>query len=338
MPVVKNQYERLKKINDYLNSWGGKPKSKVDLLKRCNCSERTFREDIRLMRDDYGAPIAYDYRLQGYYYTHPFELAVPVTLTSKDLAALHTAVATLNQFKHVNLFTDLRGTVDKIDKAVRFRSNPADNFGQYILFESVPYVKGSEWVEAFLQAIHTRSVVQFDHQRFETEIRKSHRLFPYAIKEHRNRWYVVGWQLDYGAVRVFGLDRLVDGSVYVTDDTFEAPAFDADLYFRQALGVAAYDNPPEDVVLSFTRQQGLHFQAQPFYPFQTEDILIDNDEEFRVKLSIIVNKELVYELARLGNGVKVISPPSLIESLTNFLRQALDRYDQATRSGSPFAD
>ena len=326
MPIVKNQYERLKKINDRLNSWGGKPTSKADLLKLCNCSERTLRDDLQLMREEYQAPIAYDYRLRGYHYAHPFDLAASVTLTDKDLTALHTAVATLNQYRHLHLFDDLRGTVDKIDKAVRFRTNPADDYGHYILFESVPFVKGSEYVEVLLRAIHAQCVVIFSHQRFDTEVTKAHRLFPYMIKEHRNRWYVVGWQLDYQAIRLFGLDRIIDGTLQITDESYDAPAFDANSYFHQALGVAAYDKPPEDVILSFTRQQGLHFRAQPFYPFQEDDILADTNTEFRVKLSIIINDELVFELARLGASVKVISPPSLVQKLTNHFRQALQQY------------
>lgn len=326
MPVVKSQYARLQKINDRLNSWGGKPTSKAELLKLCNCSERTFRDDLQFMRDEYGAPIAYDYRLRGYYYTHPFELVASVALTDKDLTALHTAVATLTQYQHLHLFDGLRGTVDKIDKAVRFRTNPSDDYGQYILFESVPFVKGSAYVEVFLQAIHAQRVVLFSHQRFDTEVTKAHRLFPYLVKEHRNRWYVVGWQLDYNKIRVFGLDRIIDGSIQVTDDTYDAPPFDANVYFQQALGVAAYDDPPKEIVLSFTRQQGLHFKAQPFYPFLPENILADTETEFRVALSVIINRELIFELARLGDAVKVLSPPSLREELVYFHQAALDQY------------
>jgi predicted DNA-binding transcriptional regulator YafY len=327
MPVVKNQYERLKKINDRLNSWGGKPSSKADLLRLCACSERTLRDDLQLMREEYQAPIAYDYQRRGYYYTHPFDLAASVTLTDKDLIALHTAVATLNQFQHLSLFEGLQGTVDKIDKAVRFRSSPTSDYGQHILFESVPFAKGSQWVDVFLQAIQAQSVVQFDHERFDTEVVKTHRLFPYLIKEHRNRWYVVGWQLDYQKIRVFGLDRIIDDSFQIMDALCEPPAFDADVYFRQALGVAAYDDPAEDVILSFTRQQGLHFRAQPFYPFREADILIDTETELRVKLTIIVNRELVFELARLGDSVKVISPDTLVQQLSEFLRSAWQQYE-----------
>ncbi len=326
MPIVKNREDRLHTINSRLNRWSNRPATTEELARLCDVAQSTIKQDIAYLKDVYEAPIEYSRRPKGYWYTRPFNLAASVTLTDKDLTALHAAVATLNQFKHVSLFADLRGTVDKIDKAVRFRTSPADDYGQYILFESVPYVKGSEWVEVFLAAIHARQVVQFDHQRFDTEVRKSHRLFPYAIKEHRNRWYVVGWQIDYEKVRVFGLDRVVDGSVHAIDDSFDVPAFDADIYFRQALGVAAYDNPPEDVVLAFTRQQGLHFRAQPFYPFQEEDVLADTPTELRVRLSIIINKELVFELARLGPEVKVLSPQRLIDDLNQFHHQAYQQY------------
>ncbi|GAB3751961.1 helix-turn-helix transcriptional regulator [Spirosoma pomorum] len=326
MPIVKNQYARLKKINDYLTSWGGKPKSKADLLKRCGCSERTFREDIRLLREEYGAPIAYDYRQQGYHYTHPFELATTVTLTDKDLATLHTALATLQQFQHLSLFDDLRGTVDKLDKAVRFRSSQADDFGKYILFESVPYTKGSEWVEVFLQAIHQRQVVQFQHQRYDTGVTKTHQIYPYVVKEHRNRWYVVGWRLDDKQIRVFGLDRIIPDSIQELTIDVTPPAFDAEAYLRKALGVAVYDGPAEAVILSFTREQGFRFRAQPFYPFREADILVDTETELQVRLEIVVNRELIYELARLGNQVKVLGPDHLRDDLIRFLSEALVQY------------
>lgn len=326
MPVVKHREERLHTINSRLNRWGGHPATTEELALLCNVAQSTIKQDIIYLKETHEAPIQYSRKPKGYYYTHPFNLAASITLTDKDMNALHAAVATLNQFQHLSLFDDLRGTVDKINKAVRFRTNPADDYGQYILFESVPFVKGSEWVDVFLRAIHAQRVVTFLHQRFDTGIRKSHRLFPYVIKEHRNRWYVVGWQLDYNEIRVFGLDRIIDGSVQLTDESVNAPAFDANAYFYQSLGVAAYDNPPEEVVLSFTRHQGLHFRAQPFYPFQEEAVLVDTEDEFRVKLCIIINRELIYELARLGDSVKVLAPPSLIHELITFLQNTLNQY------------
>lgn len=327
MPIVKDREDRLKAINDRLQRWGGHPVSTSELARHCNVSESTIKQDIAYLKAEYDAPIAYCRKPHGYHYTRPFELAATVTLTDKDLAALHTAVATLQQFRHLNLFADLRGTVDKLDKAVRFRSSQADDFGRYVLFESVPYTKGSEWVDAFLQAIHQRQVVQFQHQRYDTEVTKTHQIYPYVVKEHRNRWYVVGWRLADEQIRVFGLDRIIAGSIERLNTAVTPPPFDAEAYLRQALGVAVYDDPAETVILSFTREQGFRFRAQPFYPFQDEDILTDSNVEFRVRLQIIINDELVYELARLGGSVRVCSPPKLIDKLRGFHQSALGRYE-----------
>jgi predicted DNA-binding transcriptional regulator YafY len=326
MPIVKSREERLKRINDRLKRWGGHPVSTNELARHCNVSESTIKQDIAYMKDILQAPVVYSRKPRGYQYTRPFELAATVTLTDKDLATLHTALATLQQFQHLSLFDDLRGTVDKLDKAVRFRSNQADDFGKYILFESVPYTKGSEWVETFLQAIHQQQILEFQHQRYDTEVTKTHRLFPYVVKEHRNRWYVVGWRLNDNEIRVFGLDRIISGSILPLAMDVTPPPFDAEAYLRKALGVAVYDDPAEAVILSFTREQGFRFRAQPFYPFREEDVLVDNGTEFRVKLDIVVNLELVFELARLGSQVKVVEPADLQEQLTTFLTDALAQY------------
>jgi|GEM_PF-6196010 predicted DNA-binding transcriptional regulator YafY len=51
-----------------------------------------------------------------------------------------------------------------------------------------------------------------------------------------------------------------------------------------------------------------------------------HDAYFRVKLDIIVNLEMVFELARLGNQVKVLEPEHLRDELTAFLSDALAQY------------
>ncbi|GAB3957220.1 hypothetical protein GCM10028805_49300 [Spirosoma harenae] len=67
---------------------------------------------------------------------------------------------------------------------------------------------------------------------------------------------------------------------------------------------------------------------RPIASFEEVDILIDTNAEFQVKLSIIVNKELVYELARLGDSVKVLSPKPLIDLLTQFHQKAWQQYQK----------
>ncbi len=298
-------------------------------MRLCGVSERTLKEDLQFMREEYNAPIVYRRSEGGYCYETPFDMAIQLPFSNDELAALETAVATLNQFKELAMFRDLEGLVDKLEKAVRFRFSGSADYRQYLHFESVPYSRGSEYVALLLQAIRNKTMVTFSHQKFDAPAPSPHRVVPYLVKEHRNRWYLVGYQVDYGLLRVFGLDRIVAGSLVVTETAPDTviPNFDADGYFRHSLGVAVYeDKEPEAVVLSFSPQQGRYFRAQPFFPFTEDDVLCDTESECRIRLRIIINKELVYELARLGPTVKVLSPPHLVVQLKTYLQQSLQQY------------
>ncbi len=59
----------------------------------CSCSERTFRRDMDTLRDDYHAPIAFDYKKKGFYLTDPtWQFDVPVFSTPKIKAHVDAKV------------------------------------------------------------------------------------------------------------------------------------------------------------------------------------------------------------------------------------------------------
>lgn len=325
MPV--SQSQRFQRINDQLRRGAAIPTAK--LMQVCGVAIRTLKEDINQMRDRYRAPIQYSRRLGGYHYYDSFDLkTVEMELTNQDVAALKNAVATLNQFRDLAVFADFRGAVEKIEQAVRFRISQPLTSQAYIAFEAVPPGRGNELLDALLVACMNRQVIQFEYQKYDDPAPRLRTVFPHLMKEHRNRWYIIGHELYPPQLRVFGLDRVVADSLKSITVLIDAPLFDAETYFRPALGVAVYDDPIEDVILSFTRKEGLHFRAQPFYPFREEDILVDTENEFRVRLSIIINRELVFELARLGDSVKILAPDSLVQKLTAFLQNTLYQYQQ----------
>ncbi|AUD05861.1 helix-turn-helix transcriptional regulator [Spirosoma pollinicola] len=323
MPV--SQSQRFQRINDQLRRGAAIPTA--ELMQVCGVAERTLKEDINQMRDRYRAPIKFSRRLGGYHYYESFDLkTIEIELTNQDVAALKNAVTTLNQFRDLAVFADFRGAVEKIEQAVRFRISQPSTSQAYIAFEAVPPGQGNELLDELLVACMNRQVIEFKYQKYDDAAPRLRTVFPHLMKEHRNRWYIIGYELYPPQLRVFGLDRVIADSLKSTALSIDPPPFDAEAYFRPALGVAVYDDPAEDVILSFTQKAGLHFRAQPFYPFRKEDILVDSKDEFRVKLCIIINQELVFELARFGNSVKIMAPDSLVQKLITFLQSTLNQY------------
>ncbi len=325
--IIPTQYERFQKINQRLQAWGGKPVSKLDLMNYCGAKERTLKEDIAMMRELYQAPIKYDYKIKGFYYSQPFDLEMRVHLTKSELAALDAAVQTLRQFSHLEPFKELNSAVTKLDQAVKYRFQRPKEENNYIQFEYVPVIPGGELIAPLLDVMRGRQWVTFRHRKFEANVSNTYHLFPYLIKEHRNRWYVVGWEKTRRHIRAFGLERIEESSLIAFESDTEAPVFDSKAYFEKALGIAIYDQEPvEEVILSFTPFQANYFKTQPFFPYHPEDVICDNDTEFRVKLHLIINKEIVYELARLGAEVWVIAPPKLAQQVYEYHLAALQRY------------
>ncbi|WP_169704886.1 helix-turn-helix transcriptional regulator [Runella slithyformis] len=325
--IIQTQYERFQKINERLNRWKGQVVHKTELMRLCECSERTIKQDIADMRTLYDAPIDYDFKVKGYFYRSPFDLEMRVHLTKNELAALEAAVGTLTQFSHLEPFRELQSAVSKLDQAVKYRFRHPNGESRGIQFENVPLLPGGELIGPLLEAIRGRQWVRFSYRKFENELADDYDLFPYLLKEHRNRWYLLGWARNRKGIRTFGLERINPLSLQRTDIVDEAPAFDAGRYFEKAMGVAIYeDRAPEEVILSFTPFQANYFKTQPFFPYRPEQVLVDDAAEFRVRLHLIINKELVYELARMGADVCVLAPEQLVREMRDFHRKAVERY------------
>lgn len=326
--IIPTQYERFQKINERLNRWSGKAVHKTELMRLCECSERTIKQDIADMRTLYEAPIDYDFKVKGYFYLQPFDLEMRVHLTKNELASLEAAVGTLTQFSHLEPFRELQSAVSKLDQAVKYRFRHPNGENRGIQFENVPLLLGGGLIGPLLEAIRGRQWVRFSYRKFENELADDYVLFPYLLKEHRNRWYLLGWARKRKGIRTFGLERINPSSLQLTDVSDEAPLFDAKRYFEKAMGVAIYDDrEPEEVILSFTSFQANYFKTQPFFPYRPEEVLVDNAAEFRVKLHLIINKELVYELARMGAEVRVIAPEWLANEMVEFYQKAIERYN-----------
>lgn len=79
--------------------------------------------------------------------------------------------------------------------------------------------------DVFWEAVQARQEVVFDYRRSgETAPRRRH-VQPWGVARHGGRWYVVGYDTDRGAERVFRLSRVVgDARIVGSAGAYEVPA------------------------------------------------------------------------------------------------------------------
>lgn len=286
----------------------------------------TIEKDLWALKNESSlgyAPIAYNKARNGYFYMDAsFSLDLP--LNEEDIDLIRLATSTLKQFKNSQIFQDLESAVAKIEGRLN-AYNQLDRPDQenMIRFETAPHYAGSEHLSKLLDAIRSRQELLIHYTPFVDEKSREFTVHPYFLQEHKNRWYLICFEVGGEKYRTLGLDRLDNFSQTGRSFLFR-DNFNPENYYRHSFGIGIYDGKPISVELSFEPIQGKYIKAQPIHI--TQEIVKETSEELRIKMQIIPSPEFLMHLLSYGSSVQVISPPELREQLKKELKRALERY------------
>lgn len=184
---------------------------------------------------------------------------------------------------------------------------------------------GTEHLYGLLHSIKNRLEVKFNYSKYWEEHTSHRQVASYGLKEYRNRWYLVARDFKDDLVKTFGLDRI--SNLQILSKTFpEDPAFDVNEYFRYSFGVIELETEPEEVELSFTPFQGKYIKSLPLH--STQEVLIDNAQECRVKLRVYPTYDLKMELLSFGDQVTVLAPKSLKKEILQEHQKAAEKQEE----------
>ncbi|MBV5347641.1 WYL domain-containing protein [bacterium] len=184
--------------------------------------------------------------------------------------------------------------------------------------------QGTENLFGVLHAIKNNLQINFTYQKFWEEQVTERSVHPLALKEFKNRWYLLSKDMKDGAVKTFALDRLT--TLDITPIKFKpSPDFDIEEQFRYCFGIISpTDEEPQEIILSFTPFQGKYIKSLPLH--ESQKILIDDKNELRIKLKLFVTHDLIMELLSFGDNMKVLQPDSLISHIRTAHKTAYQQY------------
>lgn len=183
--------------------------------------------------------------------------------------------------------------------------------------------KGVVSIPVLIHAIKNSEVIKFDYKL----VRKKNMIIsktvnPYFLKESLGLWYLVAID-DMGKLRNFAVDRISNPETLNSKFRKDENLNPNDL-FKNSYGIWDDDNIPiEEVELSYSPLDGYFIKATPLH--SSQEIIIDNDEEFRIKLNIRITNDFVMALLARSNSLTVIKPLSLRERINDIYQQALKR-------------
>ena len=178
-----------------------------------------------------------------------------------------------------------------------------------LLFEEIP--SGHRFLTPIMQAMQQGMILEMTYQGFNRAEPHSFRVHPYCLKVFRLRWYMVGFNEEYGELRVYSLDRV--HAVTITDDTFTLPKdFDAEKYFSGYFGTIRNAGiEPEHIEIEVDSMTANYIRSLPLHASQKEEERTDKHSVF--SYFIAPTFDFIQELRTQGETLKVLRPQWLAD-------------------------
>jgi predicted DNA-binding transcriptional regulator YafY len=198
-----------------------------------------------------------------------------------------------------------------------------ENTSELIHFENRKPL-GTENLFGLIHAIKNRLNIRFSYQKFWEDEMTQRTVEPYALKEFKSRWYILAKDLKDTKIKSFALDRLTN--LEITNKPFIYPDnYDVEESYRYCFGIISpTDQGPQEIILSFDPIQGKYVKSLPLH--HSQQILVDNQNELKIRLKLCITHDLVMEILSFGENVKVIQPAILIHEIEKAHKKAYKQY------------
>lgn len=274
-----------KEIHDYLER-----ESEIQEYK-FTCSKRTFKRDLEDIRSLFQIDINYDFSRK----TYSIDDADQPEVNNRMLEAFDT-------FQALNL---------------------SDGLSSYIHFEKRK-PQGTENLYGLLHAVKNHLTIKFNYQKFWDSEASERKAEPYALKEFKNRWYVLAKDNKDNSIKSFALDRLTNLEIKVKK--FKYPKdYNVEEQYKYCFGIISPTaEKPEEIILSFNAHQGKYIKTLPLH--HTQEVILDIDNELQIKLKLYLTHDLIMELLSYGINMKVLEPEVLIKEMNDIYKVCSKQY------------
>ena len=203
-----------------------------------------------------------------------------------------------------------------------FQAKPSYN---HVLFPEVRKAIGTEHLHLLIHCATNFCQVRFQYKKYQEDNPKEKTVNPIALKESKNRWYLLAFEEGKQLVKTYGLDRISE--LVMTGKTFKSgEAENWQPKFESAFGITTGEtSKPDNVVLSFEVEQGRYVKALRLH--HSQETVLENEKEIRFSLRVFITFDFVMELLSYGDKMVVISPASLVNEIKEIYASALNKYD-----------
>ncbi len=283
---------------------------------RISVSRRQIFHDLNYMESNAGfrANIEhYKYGKKTYYRYADEKFSIDKTpITDDEMEQLKETILMLNRFKGMPQFEWMEELLSKLKDKFHLNGSGASVIG----FEQNMDLKGLENITPLFEAIVNKQVLRIRYKSFKKIKPITCELHPYYLKQYNNRWFLFGWNTEFGAITNFALDRIEAVSPMIAEYIEKPEDIDFEEYFEDIVGVTIpKDKHIEHIVMRVAPDRYPYIKNKPLHPSQH-----NYDKEYRVSIDVIPNNELIALLLSFGSQLEVLEPQNVRDMMREHVK------------------
>lgn len=288
-------------------------------------SSKSIMRDIDYLKNQCDAPIAYDSRKKGYFYTEETYQMPAITISASDLFAIAIAQKALQQHENTPIYEKLTNVFKRIEDSlpdkVSIHPGWIDNRISIIQHQKTT-IHAQIW-STLADALQQNRIISMRYQKPQAAMPKNRRVDPYHLVNYQGEWYLIGYCHTREKVLTFAVSRIEYASI--TDTTFTPPSdFDYSDYSASRFGIFSGKDSFHIEIL-FHKKHAPYIKERQWHPSQK----IQENEDGSIVLSMTTSHlfDVKQWILSWGYGAKVLKPEILQDEIRDELKMSFEQYD-----------
>jgi predicted DNA-binding transcriptional regulator YafY len=304
-----------------------------DFLDELGVSAATFKRDIEYLRERLNAPIPWDREKHGYRLydsdpENPRHELPGLWFNSSEIHALLAFHHLLDNLQSGLLTPHIAPLKKRIQALIEKDDHSFAEVARRIrvLPQAARRIESSCF-QAISHALLARRRLRLVHYHRVRNEETAREVSPQRLVHYRDNWYLDAWDHGKQALRTFAVDS-IRRATPLDAKARNVPDKTLDTELGNGYGIFA-GRKTQTAVLRFTPERARWVAHEQWHPNQKMRWLEDGYLELRIPYSD--SRELIMDILKYGPDVEVIAPASLRREVTERLRLAAQRYNDAEK-------
>ena len=298
------------------------------LAEMTNVTTRTIRRDLEALQEA-GFPL-YDVADDGpkrwKLGRRPFQELDQTTFSLAELSALYFSRALVERLAIPTFEEDLKSAFAKLESALGPRMRQfLDRLPQALQAKPGPTRTHDDdhqrkvTVRLLDAVLHHRRLTMRYHS-LSSKREKTYHIDPYLLVYAQGSLYLFAYVALYQQVRTFAVERIQQ--LTPLDETFTPVEDVTEAAWPHSLGI--YHGKPEQVQLEFASEIAPYVQERTWHPSQMTTLR--KNGALALTMNVSLDNSLQNWIRSFGSSVRVISPQTLIDNITDDLERTRAHY------------